>query len=316
MDKSLTRAAEPWYYKAYPVKERARMKRLFLFLVILLLLPAACLAENARFTYAPDPSPFAEDAELFEIYSLNSGSSDCFLLVSGGATMMVDGGIKWDTWRVERFLEDRGIKTIDCFFLTHCHDDHVTGFTRLMVDGYSARVAYGPYPARYKNNDVYFGQFINRLEKGAITYTQVFDGDKLSLGEAELTVIRNTTGGLSLNDGSLVLRVDYRGRSAVFLADISSKSCKWMAQNRAELMDCELVKANHHGFAPMYNELMEAISPTAILVPNARVAKTKAALKQYTDLGLRSFFNADGIIHAMTDGEQWYIEVIEHYEAE
>lgn len=293
------------------------MKRLLsLILIVLILLPVTCLADNAQFTYAPDPSPFSKDAALFEIYTLNNGSSDCFLLVCGGETLMVDGGIKWDTWRVERFLDDYGLKTIDSFFSTHCHDDHVTGFTRLMVDGYMAKQAYGAYPITYQGPDGNFGLFTARLQKHEIPYQQLGDGDTLTLGEAKLNIYRNTNKGLSINDGSLVLKADYKGRTAVFLADISAKSCKWMAENRAELLDCELVKANHHGFAPMYAQLMEALSPTVILVPNERVKKTKAALEQYDSLGLVSYFNGDGIVHAMTDGEQWYIEVIEHYVSE
>ncbi len=271
--------------------------------------------QNAPVVCAPESQPFAEEDVIFEIFSLNSGASDCFLLRQGEHTMLVDGGIYFDEWRVLRFLQDRGISQVDIMLNTHCHDDHITGLTELLKHGVTALSAYGSYRKQYAGTDQqYFRRWMTQLDKAGIPYTQLTDGDALTLGEAQLSIYRNTSKGLALNDTSLVIKAECGGRTAVLLGDVSSKSCAWLSKNHAADLDAEIVKTNHHAFAPMNTDLLKDLSPAVMLIPNKRTSSTAKALQQYDKYGLISLFAGEGIIRCATNGETWYCELLPHYE--
>ena len=299
-------------------------RRIFCLLMALALLCGAMPAlaespafENAPVVCAPQPQPFDDSAVILEIFSLNSGASDCLLVKQGEHTLLVDGGIYWDEWRVLQFLQDRGISQLDMMLNTHCHDDHITGLTQLLKHGQTALAAYGSQRKRYASTDQkYFQAWQQQLDKYGIPYTQLTDGDTLTLGEASLTIYRNTSKGLSLNDTSLVVKVTCGGRTAVLLGDVSSKSCIWLAKNHAEDLDAEIVKTNHHAYAPMDTNLLKDLSPAVMMITNERGSSTAKALAQYDKYGLISLFAGDGIIRCATDGTTWYCELLPHYEKE
>ena len=126
------------------------MRRLICILLVLVLLPVCSLAEEARKVFREEETdPFPEDAQLLTLTVCPLLGADCMLLTYGEHSMLVDVGKETQTKTVLEMLQNAGVESVESFFSTHPHGDHIGGFIPLIEGGLQVGTFYTVFPHDY-----------------------------------------------------------------------------------------------------------------------------------------------------------------------
>lgn len=216
----------------------------------------------------------APSGEL-RIAVLDVGQGDAILVESRNVRMLVDGGP--DPTRLSVEL-DRLIpawdRRIDLVIATHPHEDHLAGLPRL-ADRYRVRSVAG---AEQRGPGPAVASWEGLTKSRGLPYSTLTAGDHFDVGAAHVTVLwpdrttlhsAPTNGGRSLNDRSIVLRLDIAGFSALLTGDVESDVDARIAARVTSPVD--LLKSPHHGSATSASRaLLNAARPRISIVSAGR----------------------------------------------
>ena len=215
----------------------------------------------------------AAPADALRISILDVGQGDAILVESRGARMLIDGGP--DPARLSAEL-DRIVpswdRRIDLVIATHPHEDHLAGLPRL-ADRYRVRSVAG---AEERGTGPAITSWKSLLAVRKLPYATLTAGDRFSVGAAKISVLwpdKDTiasppaNGGRSLNDRSIVLRLDIPGFSALFTGDAESDVDGRIATRIGSPVD--LLKSPHHGSATSSSRALVSAAKARISIVSA-----------------------------------------------
>ena len=280
------------------------MKRLIAVLLMLVMAMPAALAEIYLIEDESQRPEGWSEKELLRLTAIDTDRSDAMLLQCGGENMMIDGGSQQFYDRLLALIAEEGITEFKYLYNTHPDTDHIQGLTLLMnrweghVGGFCTAVAktYAASPHALA---------VRVTQKRNIPYVQIFDGDVLTLGGATINVIRCDEN-WGTNNRSAACQVVFGNSKVLLPGDCGNQTLEYFIANRDHaLLECDIMKAVHHGINGIVPEFLDVAQPEFIFVPNAKenLAETKQAF--FSDLG--AWFNGDGAIVMETDGADWYI---------
>ncbi len=285
------------------------MKQLFSFFLALCLLLSALPARAQVYVNQDPPEDWAQRT-LLRITVYRTGEGDCMLLEAGGECMMIDGGPYKYREKLRDALQAKGITHFKYLFNTHPHDDHVEGLRMLMTYGFGADEFVSVFPKDVKDTEGNQKKAVKAMDAAGIPYRQLNNGDVLTLGGAELTVVFWDKG-FSMNAQSGAARLVYGNCSALFTADITGDTEKHFLENLdPAFLKADVIKAPHHGITPFVGDFLDAVDPAFIWVtnyreyPKGRVEKTE---NQAIYRKIPILFSGDGTITMECDGEDWYV---------
>lgn len=280
------------------------MKRLIAVLLMLVMAMPAALAEIYLIEDESQRPEGWSEKELLRLTAIDTDRSDAMLLQCGGENMMIDGGSQQFYDRLLALIAEEGITEFKYLYNTHPDTDHIQGLTLLMnrweghVGGFCTAVAktYAASPHALA---------VRVTQKRNILYVQIFDGDVLTLGGATINVIRCDEN-WGTNNRSAACQVVFGNSKVLLPGDCGNQALEYFIANRDHaLLECDIMKAVHHGINGIVPEFLDVAQPEFIFVPNAKenLVETKQAF--FSDLG--AWFNGDGTIVMETDGADWYI---------
>ncbi|MBQ4264036.1 MAG: MBL fold metallo-hydrolase [Clostridia bacterium] len=283
-------------------------KRGLLMLAVLLLVAFGAAAEESRYTQVFDP---AGDAGRLSIRFLWLGPQapeaedkpgDCMILISPeGRVMVLDAGHPLSSGYVIDALDALGVTRIDYLVASHPHIDHIGGFPALM-DRYEIGALYSS-DLQYDSSS-YYRAYMAEIEKRNIEHVILQEGDVLMFGEDVRIDVLNPPAGVVpteaeernrtefINNQSLALKFTY-GESTMLLAgDLYVGGEKAIAARWGEALDCDVMKANHHGANTSSSKVWrDAVSPqitfiTSDVIEDMSIAKkyAKGELQMYHTL--------------------------------
>jgi competence protein ComEC len=211
---------------------------------------------------------------------LDVGQGDAAVIEApGGAVALVDGGgafdDAFDTGEriVEPFLRARGISRVDVVALSHPHPDHLNGLRRVLErfpvgalwtsgdDGHNPEYAHLLALAR------------SRGVPTPVPAPAALGAARLEpLGPFVPTVTGEAIGpppGLSVNDASLVLRLAFAGRAALFPGDLEADGEGELVGRRdvGQVVAADVLKVPHHGSrTSSSDELVDAVHPALAVI--------------------------------------------------
>ncbi len=304
------------------------MKKLLTMLLACLLLLACAAAQENRWAQVFDT---AQDAGMLSIRFLWMGPQvpeeddkpgDCMILTSpDGKVMVLDSGHPLSISYVTDALDAMGVTRIDYLVASHPHIDHIGGFTALM-DRYEIGALYTSELA-YTSSSYYRAYMDTAKEKG-IEHVILRDGDTLSFGESVSVNVYNPTEEAALlpeeqknktefiNNQSLALKFTF-GESTVMLAgDLYVGGEKAIAARWGEALDCDVMKANHHGANTSSSKVWrDAVSPQITFITSDAIEDVSIA-KKYTKNGQKMYHTLlDGAVCLRTAGQRDYSVVTE-----
>ena len=210
-----------------------------------------------------------EKKALLQIYALDVGQGDCFLLRTAEGDILIDAGTESSQDLLCLRLEQLGVTKLRLAIFTHPDEDHIGG-----ADGVLRR--FGAEEI-WLNGAVSEEECFTALlrvadEIGAFTRA-VKAGDNLEIGGVVFFVLApfgdEAEGG---NADSIVLKITCGEISAIFTGDADLKTEeRLLSQYGASQLDCDLYKVGHHGSNTSTGKsFLEAMSPRLALISSGR----------------------------------------------
>lgn len=208
-----------------------------------------------------EASPTGYEAQ---ISFLDVGQADAALINLPGSTqVLVDGGENSSALDKIRSRMPAMDKKIEYVVATHPDQDHIGGLPSV-VKSYEI----GEFISNGVENGSKVYQNLNALiTEKKIPRKVVKTGDEISLGIGVKADIlwpnENLPATTSHNEGSIVIRFDYKGAKALLMADAETGSQnKIMAQAAEGELKSQVYKVPHHGAGTaLNNKFIEAVSP-------------------------------------------------------
>lgn len=209
-------------------------------------------------------------------------------LIDGGGRL---GAINLGQAVVSRFLLARGIRKLDMVILTHPETDHSAGL-EYILDRFEVKEFC--LPDRFNK---IAHNLLELAGQRKIKVRLINSGQpEFALSSAKFKFLNPPAlarKNASLNDSSAVIKMEYRGFSALFPGEISSKVESELVDKYSGQMKSQILVAGHHGSKSSSSaKFLSAVSPRLILISAAesfrlklpsqdalrRMAKTGAAI--------------------------------------
>lgn len=193
-----------------------------------------------------------------EVHFLDVGQGDCAILIADGDAMIIDGGPGSHSRKVYTYIQDMlELESIRYMVATHPHEDHVGGLVAAMN---AAPVEAILTPVLESD----LTQFQDLMTYAEMSGTQVIipqEGDQFALGNAVFTVLARWPEAWTVNDLSLVIRVDYGETSFLFTGDAESY-LEYVLIDSGNDLQSDVLKVAHHGSETSSTaEFLEAVRP-------------------------------------------------------
>ena len=297
------------------------MKRRLFALLLVLLLSAAASAGADRYAEVFDVSGDAGALTLRFLWlgpqTQEDKPGDCMIITSPeGKVMVLDAGHPQAVDYVTQALDAMGVTRIDYLVASHPHIDHIGGFPTLM-ERYEIGALYTS-PLTYEKSS-YYRAYMDAAAAHGIERIVLSEGDSFMFGEQVRVEVFNPpaeidypedypTGATQfINNQSLALKLTC-GESTVMLAgDLYNGGEKAVVERWGEALDCDLLKANHHGAGTSSSSTWRnAVSPKITCITSDTLEDLNIARK-YTRDGQQMYHTLmDGCIRVRTAGDGQY----------
>ena len=198
-------------------------------------------------------------------------SGDAIILTSpDGRVMLIDAGYDDCGDQIVEALRSMGVTRIDYLVASHFHGDHVGGFVTV-IRSFEVGQLITSY-LEYPNERVL--AIMDEIELHGIHYTRMSIGDEFSLGEEvrvevlwpekDMPVVTDfsTNSDAFVNDRSLLLKTTYGKSTMLFGGDLYVGGEWKVVSQYGEYLDCDILKANHHGDRTSSSKpFLNAVSP-------------------------------------------------------
>ena len=200
------------------------------------------------------------------LHMIDVGQADCFLLVQGEETALVDCGTRSSGKDAVEYLKSMGIARLDYVFGTHPHDDHMGGMYDIITNFDVGKVVV----PEVENGEItanWYIKLVKELKTGnyEIEYPEL--GSVYKLGDATMKVIGpiNDANG-NTNNYSTVLKVSF-GEMDIIMTGDAETEVEEDILNTGENIDAEILKVGHHGSdTSTCDEFLDAIDPDYALI--------------------------------------------------
>lgn len=193
----------------------------------------------------------ARDLKIYFV-DVNQGDAE-YIELPNGKNALIDGGPSSSiSSKLATFLTDNSVSNIDYVVLTHPHSDHYQGlsyvFDNCQVNNF--------YDTGMNNSGAAGDETVRSkatAESGCnISYPS--EGDTLSWDpDVTVKILHATPGSASSSDGdtlnnsSIVLKLTYKGTSALFIGDIQDTVESQLVSTYGIQLAAKVLKVAHHG---------------------------------------------------------------------
>ncbi len=252
-------------------------------------------------------------AEELLVHFIDVGQGDAIFIQSEIASVLIDGGDRWD-WVGEvvvSYLKQQNVREIDAIFSTHPHADHIGGLPAVLENFPVKKI----YDSGRVHTTLTYENYLQLIYDLDIPYSTPRRGEKLHIGDLEFLVLHpdEDVDKYSLNNASIVLRLEFGEVSFVFTGDAEERAEREMVESGLPL-ESTILKLGHHGSSTSTNPFfLEEVSPeiaVAQVGEDNRYGHPHDEVVELLDReGIRFFRNdLDGNIVVGTDGEDYWVE--------
>ena len=292
-------------------RKKKKNNRWLMFAVVLMWLAGVLLVQNFLTGDGPrgaasNLSGAFQEGSRLEVHYLDVGQGDATLLVCDGHAMLIDAGDNSQGIRIQAYLKNQGITSLDYVIGTHPDADHIGGLDVILYKFDCDTVIMPDYE---KDTATHRDVRMAMRQKG---YSQTLPevGEVYTLGGAAFTIAApNQRYENSANDNSVAILLQHGENRFLFTGDAEEDSETDMLKNGMDL-SADVYKAAHHGSKTANSEaFMEAVSPSYVVIscgednryghPHAEV------MNRLREMGIQIFrTDTQGTIVAGSDGKR------------
>ncbi len=242
-----------------------------------------------------------------EVTFLDVGEGEAvYIRTPDGKSLLVDAANPATAERIVRFLNSRGVDTLQAVLITHPHPDHMGGIFQLLSTFRVKRVYDNGQPIDdMPRCDIY--RWYKERVRALPHYRRLGAGNTLRYGNVTVEVlwpVELKTGGW--NQNSLVLKISYSGRVFLLMGDTDEKVEAALIERESSL-EADVLKAGHHGSEGTLSErFLKEVLPSYTVISinrdNLRGYPSKKVLKRLDEMNVTTLITyRDGNISFLVD---------------
>lgn len=254
-------------------------------------------------------------AKDLQVNFIDIGQGDSSLIqLPDNKNILIDGGDKDSSKKLEKFLKDRKINKIDIMIITHPHLDHYGGLLNIARKFQIGQVL----DSGAKTNAITYLQLLKILNSKKVKFKIARKGDNfnfdnnisLEIISPKDPLLKDTRS--DINNSSIVAKLKYNKVSFLFTGDIENEIEEELLNNNIDIK-ANILKVAHHGSRHSSSEkVLRKISPSEAIIScglnNSYKHPHKQFLNRLKKLNIdyyRTDLNGDIIIS--TDGNTYKI---------
>ena len=221
-------------------------------------------------------NPQFTDGNL-EVYMLDVGQGDSFVLLQNNKVMLIDAGTMYNLDVTNKALKELGVQKIDYLILTHYHQDHASGLFSVLQE-YKVDCVFVTDLSTYKKFRIDVPYFVI---SSMLKVTDCFSEEEV------IQLVKDEEGGFKsfqfensfveflapiddeydiINNYSLVAKVTYGDVKILFTGDIQKEVEEQLLEAGVDL-SATVYKAAHHGSMTSNTiEFIETVNPKVVLI--------------------------------------------------
>lgn len=188
---------------------------------------------------------FPSDASVLTVAFPQMTFADAAILVCDGHAGMIDAGGYAEESAVQTALEALGVTRLDWVVATHPHHDHQPGFEaiarRMPIERFLTS-----FPA---NENAQMQHTLAVMAECGVPIENAADGQMLTLGHAQITLILPENTGKTVNNRSLLALVTLGDARMLMLADLESMGQQALLDSSDDV-HADILKYPHHVTLP------------------------------------------------------------------
>jgi len=200
-----------------------------------------------------------------------------FLIKTENHLLVIDGGFASEAENLAENIRELGGK-VDCWFLTHIHDDHVGAAAHIMENcpDITVKAVCRNFPSAEfvdrwepqqgdKTSTYWLARVDEMAEKAGAELITPVRGDTFTFDELFLRVlyIPDESKAHNINDTSMVFRMEINGKSLLFMGDLGAAGGYRMLEDIPnDELASDYVQMSHHGQHGVTLEVYAAVKPS------------------------------------------------------
>ena len=208
------------------------------------------------------------DAE-FQVHVMDVGQGDSILISADGQTLLIDAAESGESGKIISYLNAQGITELDCAAATHMHADHIGGFPKVFASVKPRAMIEPVFQDSLIPTTKTYEKYLDAVASTGAEYKALKTGDAFTLGNAQITVLAPVSEhASSLNNSSLVLRVQYDDIVCLFTGDMETPEEKTILSTvDNSQLKATFLKAGHHGSDTSSGEaFLEQVQPEYVAI--------------------------------------------------
>lgn len=227
--------------------------------VLVLCVVAGCVLEPIETGAGLEPP-----AAPLSVHVIDVGQADSILVLSGGKSMLIDGGNRDDADLVAAYLRSQGVKQLDIVVGTHPHEDHIGGLVQIIKDFPVGKI----YMPRVTHTSKTYEDLLTNIKNAGLKVTPVKPGLKVDLAEEVTGVFLSPVASSyeGLNNYSAVLKLTYQDTSFLFTGDAEAEVEKELLASGTDLSSTVLKVAHHGSNSSTTTDFLQAVRPKIAVI--------------------------------------------------
>jgi competence protein ComEC len=299
------------------MKKRTAIIFVILFIIIIVLIVfAVYIAEENTFRFGKSSKDKGETAPYLgniSIYYIDVGQGDSTLIIlPNNKTLLIDAGTLDGGKKVLSELALLNISRIDAMVATHPDSDHIGGLEQTVKSLDVKEFLDNCQSCDTKTCE----RLSDTLQKTAVLQGCIGQGDRLALQEGIEIAVLNPPKTLfeKDNDNSIVLKINYRKASFIFMGDCEKECEQGMIESR-QTLDADILRVGHHGsHSSTSQEFLSKVRPDYAIISvgensfghpheeTLQVLSSEGITVLRTDLSGTIHIDTDGLTYGLSTG--------------
>lgn len=201
-----------------------------------------------------------------QFHFIDVGQGDAALIRTEKGDILIDAGTNSSEDELKAYLDSLGVTDIEYAVFTHPHEDHIGG-ADMVLNTYNVKNVILPDATSTSKT---FERMMDAIEAERCGVIEATPDKTFKVGELTCTILAPiSTSYTETNDYSVVIRADYGDTSVLFTGDAETHSESEMLERYRfkGLLDCDILKAGHHGSDTSSSQaFLDAVTPVHAVI--------------------------------------------------